>query len=219
MASPGKNYIRISRSSRKCASGSPHTKQKWKFKLRMQPKPQIPDSLTILINGQSHLASLSYGRITVILGSSSGLWQPVLLSSSLFHITKVKTHFAGLASPEQKMARTLSSSKSELYLLVIHCMWAMIQSRYLVYPPNPPLWILLGHSDRNSKMLQNCFMSNQFLFYLNLPSGPLCSGATDHCSVIILCKRLMTWFCRNWLKLEVWRRPSPYFRYHSTSRL
>lgn len=87
------------------------------------------------------------------------------------------------------------------------CMWtsSVCEAQWykhwdLLYSPNPPFWILLGHSDRNPKMLQNCSVNNKVLA-LTLPSGPLCASDVDHFAVIILCKRLMT-SCRNWLEVE-----------------
>lgn len=135
MASLGKNSLRISLSSRKCAPGAPHTKQRNRSSnCSCSPHPRFLNSLIILTIVQSHLASWTYWRITFILGSSSDPWQPVLLSSSLFHIPKDNTLFAVLVSPEQKMARTFSPSKSELGLLVIYCMGAVIQESTLGLP-------------------------------------------------------------------------------------
>lgn len=65
----------------------------------MQPAPQIPDSLIVLTIGQSHLASLNYNRIIVILDFSFDLWQSVLSSSSLFYSIKDNAHFILLCKP------------------------------------------------------------------------------------------------------------------------
>lgn len=82
-----------------CLWCSTYKTEKWQFKLLIQPAGQIPDSLIIPTTGQSRLAGLNYCRIIVILGFSSDLWQPVRLSSSLFHVTKENTHFAVLWKP------------------------------------------------------------------------------------------------------------------------
>ena len=133
------------------------------------PNPRFLKTLINLTISQSHLASLNYCRtiFLFILGYGYDLWQPLLLSSSSFHITKDHAYFAVFASPEQKMARTISTSKRELCLLAIHHICAMIQQWISGLPTNSPLWILWRHSDRNSKMLQNC-LTNLFPFYLNL---------------------------------------------------
>lgn len=70
----------------------------------MQPAPQIPDSLIVLTIGQSHLASLNYNRIIVILDFSFDLWQSVLSSSSLFYSIKDNAHFILLCKPIKCLA-------------------------------------------------------------------------------------------------------------------
>lgn len=77
------------------------------------------------------------------------------------------------------MSSTFGPSKSELYLLVIHCLGAMIQELIYIWSIHPIhlLYTLGGHSDRNSEMFKHCLVSYQLLFYLNLSSG-LCVQVT-----------------------------------------
>lgn len=161
MAPPGKRYIRISLSSKKFTPGAPHMKQRNESSnCSCSPHPRFRNSLIILL-----VSLISTAWITAGCGNQ---YYCLVLSSISPNITPIL-----LFLQAQSRKWPVPSALRKVNLV---CLWSTVwmlwyKSPYLVYPPNPPPWILLGHSHRNSKMLQSCLVSNQFLFYLNLPVG------------------------------------------------